>query len=68
MYASFKYEIANDCLTGKIGYFNRPFRAEMHDRTIYNMGLREILPKGKMVVCNPVYPSNIKVNWFFINT
>ena len=59
-HAAFKYEIGIDCFTGKIFWLNGPFRAGMHDRTIYNMGLKDIIPEGKMVVCDRVYRSKVK--------
>ena len=52
-----KYEIAIDCYRDEIVWLNGPYRGGEHDKNIYNMGLSNKVPEGKLVVCDRVYGS-----------
>ena len=51
-HGALKYEIAIDCFTSKVVWINGPHRGGEHDKVIYNNGLSDKIPPGKLVVAD----------------
>ena len=54
-HAGLKYKIGINCYNNKVVWINGPFRADEHDKNVFDSALREKIPDGKLVVTDRVY-------------
>jgi hypothetical protein len=54
-HGALKYEIAMDVYRSKVVWISGPHRAGLHDKTIFEMGLKDKIPLGKKVISDRVY-------------
>ena len=55
--AALKYEIAIDIYRSKVVWISGPHKASIHDKTIYDGGLRDKIPANKKIIVDRVYGS-----------
>ena len=56
-HGALKYEIAIDTVKSQVVWINGPHRGGEHDKTIYSMALRDMVPAGKKIIADRVYGS-----------
>ncbi len=54
-HGALKYEIAIDIFTGKVVWISGPFKAGVHDKTIFSQALLHSIPAGKKVIADKAY-------------